>query len=128
MQNKEHVLLIAAGVLYYFEEQQLKEMSAHLLDVFPEGEIIFDASSPTGINMANRMVIKASGMDETSFFKWGIKDAKILESWDSRIKLLNQYAMFPNLKNNFSFKEKIMAWMSDMLRIQYMVHLKFLKQ
>ncbi|MBN2539739.1 MAG: class I SAM-dependent methyltransferase [Deltaproteobacteria bacterium] len=127
VKNKEHVLLIAAGVLYYFEEQQLKKIFAHLLDVFPEGEILFDASSPTGINMANRMVIKASGMDEKSFLKWGIKDAKILESWDSRIKLLNQYAMFHNLKNNFSFKGKIMAWMSDMLKIQYMVHLKFFK-
>ena len=97
------------------------------LDIFPGGELIFDASSQTGINISNRMVIQAGGMDEKSFLKWGIKDAKLLESWDSRIKLLNQYAMFHNLKNNFSFKGKIMARMSDMLKIQYMIHLNFLE-
>ncbi|MBN1382253.1 MAG: class I SAM-dependent methyltransferase [Deltaproteobacteria bacterium] len=128
VRNKEHVLLIAAGVLYYFEEHQLKEIFAHMLDAFPGGEMILDASSPGGIKMANKMVIKASGMDEKSFLKWGIKDAKILESWDRRINLLDQYAMFHNLKNNFSCKGKIMAWMSDELKIQYMIHLRFLKQ
>ena len=125
VRSREHVLLIAAGVLYYFEEQQLRETFTHLLDAFPGGEMIFDASSPAGVNMANRMVIKASGMDEKSFLKWGMKDAKILESWDSRIKLLDQYPMFHTLKKGFSLKGKIMTWMSDAWKMQHMIHLRF---
>lgn len=128
LQKQENVLLIAAGVLYYFEEHQIKESLTHIAKAFPGGEMIFDASSPTGITMANKMVIKASGMDEKSFLKWGIKDAKLLESWDSRIIVLDQYSMFYKIKNSFPFKEKIIAWISDILKMQYIIHLQFLKQ
>jgi O-methyltransferase involved in polyketide biosynthesis len=127
LQSKENVLLIAAGVLYYFEEDQIKEPLKHISKSIPGGEMIFDASSPIGIHMANKMVIKAGGMDDKSFLKWGIKDAKLLESWDSRIKLLEQYPMFRKIKNKFSFKEKITAWISDALKMQYIIHLKFVK-
>ena len=123
---QEKVLFIAAGVFYYFEEKQLKAFFIHLADKFPEGEILFDASSPVGIRMANRMVIKVSGMDEKSFLKWGLKDAKILESWDTRIKIIDQYPMFEAIRNRLPLKDKVVAWISDRLKMQYMVHLKLL--
>ena len=125
--SKENVLLIAAGVLYYFEEDQIKKTLKHISESIQGGEMIFDASSPIGVQMANKMVIKAGGMDDKSFLKWGIRDAKLLESWDERIKLLEQTPMFRKVKKNFSFKEKIIAWISDMLKMQYIIHLKFLK-
>lgn len=128
LNKQENVLLIAAGVLYYFEEHQIKESLTRLANTFPGGEMLFDASSPIGIHMANKMVIKASGMDEKSFLRWGIKDAKLLESWDARIKVLDQYPMFRKLRNRFSFKDNIIAWISDIFKIQYMIHLQFLKQ
>jgi len=73
------------------------------------------------------MVIQASGMDEKSFLKWGIKSTKILESWDLRIKRVDQYPMFHKIKNRFQFKDKIMAWLSDLLKMQYMTHLRVVK-
>ena len=124
---QEKILLVAAGVLYYFEEHQIKEVFIRMAKTFPGGEMIFDASSPVGINMANKMVIKASGMDEKSFLKWGIQTAKEIESWDRHIKLVDEYAMFRKMKNRFQFKDKIIAWVSDLLKMQYMIHLQFMK-
>lgn len=123
---QEKVLFIAAGVLYYFEEQQVKEFLPRLARLFPGGEMIFDATTPGGVRMANRMVLKASGMDEGSFLIWGLKEAKTLESWDSRIKLVHDYPMFQSVMNRFGLKDKIMAWISDLFKMQYMVHIRFL--
>lgn len=123
---QEKVLFIAAGVLYYFEEPQIREFLSRLAGLFPGGETVFDATSPQGVKMANRMVIKASGMDERSFLKWGLNDAKTLELWDSRIKLVHEYPMFQSVTSRFGFKDKIMAWISDLFRMQYMVHIRFL--
>ncbi len=124
---KEKVLFIAAGVLYFFEEHQIKEFLTHIAALFPGGEMVFDASSPLGIRMANRMVIKASGMDEKFFLKWGLKRAKTLELWERRIKLIDEYPMFKKMMNHFQLRNKIMAWISDTFKIQYIVHLQFVK-
>jgi O-methyltransferase involved in polyketide biosynthesis len=91
---EDNTLFIAAGVLYYFDEAQIKRLFLEMADRFPGGEIIFDASSPFGVKMANRMVIKTSGMDEKSFLQWGLKSAREIEKWDMRIKLLDAYPYF----------------------------------
>jgi O-methyltransferase involved in polyketide biosynthesis len=95
---KEKVLFIAAGVLYYFDEAQIRGLFLEIADRFPTSEIIFDASSPFGVKMANRMVIKRSGMDERSFLKWGLKDAAQIEKWDKRMKVLDAYPYFCGVK------------------------------
>ena len=71
------------------------------------------------------VVIKASGMDERSFLKWGLKRAKILDSWGMGIKVIAEYPMFETLRNRFPLKDKMLAWMSDLFKMQYFVHLCF---
>jgi O-methyltransferase involved in polyketide biosynthesis len=119
---EDNILFIAAGVLYYFEEYQIKGFFKKIADLFPESEMVFDASSPLGIKMANKMVIKNGGMDETSFLKWGLKNAKEIRLWDHRIEILEEYPLFKNMRK--AFKNKMGAWMSDTFKMQYMVHLK----
>lgn len=126
IKQQGRVLLIAAGVLYYFEEQQIKEFLITMADAFPGGEIVLDAASPIGIKMANKMVIKASGMDEKSFLKWGIKSAKTIEAWDPRLQLCEEFPLFLSIKKKFQFKNKIMALISDLLKMEYIVRLNFL--
>ena len=121
------MLFIAAGVFNYFEEHQIKEFLIHIAEEFPGGEMVFDASSPVGIRMPNKMVIKASGMDEKFFLKWGVKRSKTLELWDRRIKLVDEYPMFRTVMNRFQLMDRIMAWIFDVFKIQYMVHVQFVK-
>lgn len=123
---QEKVLFIAAGVLYYFEEHRIKDFLTRLAERFPGGEMVFDATTPAGVRTANRMVLKASGMDERSFLKWGLKDAKTLESWDGRIRLVREYPMFRDVIHRVRFKDRIMLRISDLFKIQYMVHIRFL--
>ena len=119
-----NVLFIAAGVLYYFEENEVKEFLIRLADRFPGSEIVFDASSPRGIKTANRMVIKRSGLDEKSFLKWGLKNAETLTTWDKRFRVLNTHYYFGKNGQHLGLRIRLIGWVSDRLKIQYMVHLR----
>ena len=110
--------------MYYFEERQVKEFLVRLADQFPGGEIIFDASSPYGIKTANRMVIKRSGLDEKSFLKWGLKNAETLATWDKRFRVLSTHYYFGNNDRKLGLRLRLFGWISDRLKVQYMVQLR----
>jgi O-methyltransferase involved in polyketide biosynthesis len=121
---EDDILFIAAGVFYYFDESEIKGFVRKIADLFPGSEIIFDAASPTGIKMANKMVIRRSGMDEKSFLKWGLKSSKTIQSWDKRIIVLKEVSLFEHARKGHDLKTKIGLLISDIFKMQYMIHLK----
>jgi O-methyltransferase involved in polyketide biosynthesis len=121
----DNVLFLAAGVFYYFDENQIRGFFSRLASMFPGSEAVFDVVSPLGVRVANKLVLKASGMDEGSLLKWGLKDASELRDWDDRISVLEEYPMFKYLKKGLSLREKIRTFESDLLKIMSIVHLKF---
>ena len=123
----ENVLFIAAGVFYYFEEAEIKDFLIRIADNFPGSEIFFDVSSPYGIKRANKMIIKNSGLDEGSFLKWELKSTKDILSWDERFKLLKTYDYYRGRHHHLSLQSKIIGFISDLFRIQYMVHLAIMR-
>lgn len=124
---EDNVLFIASGVLYYFEESNILNLFMKIIENYPESEILFDASTPYGVKMANKMVIKRGGMNDDSFLKWGLKKAEDLEKWDPRIKVLESYPYFSNLgkKPDLKLSTRIKMQFFDIFNISYMVHLKF---
>jgi O-methyltransferase involved in polyketide biosynthesis len=123
LEVKYAVLFIAAGVLYYFQETDIKTFFARLADAFPGCEIVFDASSAYGIKMANEMVIKRGGLDEKSNLVWGLEHAEDLESWDQRYKVLETIYYFKSNRKILPLNIWLIGAFSDSRRIQYMVHL-----
>ena len=123
----ENALFIAAGVFYYFEEAEIKDFLIRLADNFPGSEIFFDVSSPYGIKRANEMIIKNSGLDEGSYLKWELKSTKDILSWDERFKLLKTYDYYRGRHHHLSLQSKIIGFISDLFRIQYMVHLAIMR-
>lgn len=119
------VFLVASGVLYYFEEAQIKALLIRLADTFPGCEILFDACSPRGLRMANKKVIKAGGMDESAVLKWGIRRAAEMQSWDDRIAVVAEYPLFSHFGHDLGVKARWGTWLSDFLGIMSMVHLRF---
>ena len=127
LQIKDGILFIAAGVFYFFDEKQIKDFFTLIADHFPGCEIFFDSASPLGVKIANKKVLKKGGMDETAILKWGIKSAKSIEKWDNRIQLVKEFPMFEGMKTGLPFKMKYGLWMSDLLKIMSMVHLRIEK-
>jgi len=119
---KGNVLFFAAGVLYYFEEDQIKEFILRLADRFPGSEVLFDVASPIGVRVANKKVVESSGLDERSHLKWGLENKKVIPAWDSRIKIIRSYYYFQTLR--IGLRNILLGMLSDYLGIQYMLHLK----
>jgi O-methyltransferase involved in polyketide biosynthesis len=119
---KGNVLFFAAGVLYYFEENQIKEFILRLADKFPGSEILFDVASPIGVRVANKKVVESAGLDERSHLRWGLENKKVIPAWDSRIKIIGTHYYFRTLR--LSLRNILMGALSDYLGIQYMLHLK----
>jgi O-methyltransferase involved in polyketide biosynthesis len=124
IQPRRGVLFVAAGVLYYFEERQVRDLLVRLSRAFPESEAVFDACSPFGARVANKKVIKDAGMDESACLKWGLDRARNLEAWDDRIRVVESYRLFRDVTGRLPWKEKVATRFSDILRVMFMVHLK----
>lgn len=120
---QDNVLFVADGVLYYFEEGEVRAFLMRLADRFPGGEALFDAASPYGVKVANRLVITRGGLDERSFLKWGLKDPRTLSSWDRRLRVLGTYYYFGEKARSLPLNIKLIGAFSDLMKVQYMVHL-----
>lgn len=120
------IMFISTGVFVYFEESVIKDFLIRIADMFPEAELFFDVTSPKGMQIANQ-VIKESGLDSSSYFKWGLIDKSIIKSWDNRIKILNTYYTFKIKGLGLSLKNRIIGFLSDSAGVQYMIHLKLIQ-
>lgn len=119
------VLFIAAGVFYYFAEEEIKGFLRHLANRFPEAEIIFDACSPLGMTIANRMVIQKSGLDEKSHLQWGLANPKTILSWDPRFRILHTYYYFVGTMSHIlPLKTRLVGMFFDIFKVQYLLYLK----
>jgi len=119
---EDSVLIIAAGVFYYFEEDEVKAFLKRLADIFPQCEIFFDACSPRGREIANKRVISSTGLDEKSFLKWGLKNTNDILSWDNRFVILKKYYYFKY--KDLKLRTRMIGSISDWLKIQYMIRLR----
>jgi O-methyltransferase involved in polyketide biosynthesis len=120
---KGNVLFIAAGVFYYFKEGEIKTFMLRLLDKYSNSQLLFDVCSPAGMRVANKKVLKSSGLDEKSYLTWGLEDKNDILAWDARIKLIATYYYFRNLKG-LGIRNSVMGMLSDWMGIQYMIHLR----
>lgn len=120
------VLFVSAGVFVYFEESVIKEFIKSVAEKFEDSELFFDVTSPKGVQIAYQ-VIKDSGLDSNSFFKWGLVDKSVITDWDKKLRLISTYYTFKIKGLRLSFKNRILGFLSDSAGIQYMIHLKILK-
>ncbi|MCH3963284.1 MAG: class I SAM-dependent methyltransferase [Clostridium sp.] len=95
------VLIIAEGVLMYFEESEIKELMNKLVKGFPESEMIFEMMTP--------MVVKGSRHHDTAkkvgvTFKWGIKSGKEMLKYNKNIEFVSE-------KNFFDYHKARWRWL-----------------
>ncbi|OCB45496.1 methyltransferase [Mycobacterium malmoense] len=75
-------LVIAEGLLMYLTENQVCELLQRLTDRFHSGEMHFDTLSA--------LAPLLSKVFTRGIIKWGIRDARELESWNPRLRLLER--------------------------------------
>jgi O-methyltransferase involved in polyketide biosynthesis len=121
-----NILLLAGGVLYYFNEPEIKDLFKLLAGSFPGGEIVFDTVSEFSMQFVNKG-LKETG-NESALLKWGINDAKTISQWDRRIEVLEEYPLFSRVGNWDFWNQNIVNYMvqSDKTKSSNIVHVRFL--
>jgi O-methyltransferase involved in polyketide biosynthesis len=121
---RDGLLFLAGGVLYYFEEEQIKKFFIKAADHFKECDFFFDSLSPMGMKIAKKQVLKKGGMGMPMDGGWGLKPIKALEKWDTRIKVINAIPMSRGMKKGLPLKAKIVLSIPDILGVCSMVHMR----
>lgn len=75
-------LVVAEGLLMYLTEQQVRQLLQRLTDRFDCGEMQFDTLSA--------LAPLLSKLFTRGIIKWGIRDARQLETWNPRLRLVEQ--------------------------------------
>lgn len=115
------VLLLAAGLLFYFDESELRPLFATLHQRLPGAHILFDAMSPIGVRNTNKLLQKANM--PSAVIKWPLKDARVLESWGAGITLIEQLPYFHGIpRKGQVFSRKLIMMINDRFMMTSLVH------
>jgi len=125
LRSEDGLMLVAAGVLYYLAETEVRGLLARLAGALPGTELVFDACSPRGVRIANQRVIRAGGMDQSAVLRWGIARPSVLAGWDARIQILEAYRLFHGITGRLRWRARLGTLLSDTMNISSMVHLRF---
>ena len=117
-------MLLIAGVLYYFDEIDVKKLFNDFHNFLSGVEIIFDYASKLGIKLSNKVVLEKGGMDKSAYLKWGINNILDLEKWDSNIKVISYSPMYKEHKKNYSLIKRIGMKIADKMKIMSLAHIR----
>jgi len=124
VEKKENVLLLIAGVLYYFDESEVIKLFNSFHTLLPGVEIVFDYASKLGISVSNKKVLEKGGMDKSAFLKWGINEIKEIEKWADYIKVISHEPMYKEHKKNYPLFQRIGMSIADVMQIMSLAHIR----
>ena len=124
IENKNHVMLLIAGVLFYFDESDVKNLFNDFHTFLPGVEIVFDYGSSLGTKISNKRVIEKGGMNRSAYIKWWIDNILEIEKWNSNIKVLSNMPMYKEHKKNYSFMERVGMTIADALQMMSLAHIR----
>jgi O-methyltransferase involved in polyketide biosynthesis len=122
---KGNFLIVAAGMLYYFEESDIRGLFANIKGSFPHAEMVFDICSPIGMKAANRRITSEKSIEKNAIFRWSLKSPSRLKAMDPDIRIIEAYPLFKKAMNKIERSLRMTARMSDFLKIMSMVHARF---
>ncbi|MBN2403040.1 MAG: class I SAM-dependent methyltransferase [Spirochaetes bacterium] len=124
IERKDNVMIMIAGVLYYFDEKDVKRLFNDFHMILPGAEIIFDYASKLGIKISNKKVIEKGGMDDSAFLRWGINNIREIEKWDSNFKVISNMPIFKEHRKNYSLIQSLGMYVADMIKMMSLTHIK----
>lgn len=124
IEKKNNVMLLIAGLLYYFDESDIKKLFSDFHTFLPGVEIVLDYASVSGIKISNKKVIEKGGMDKSAYLKWGINNIRKIEEWADYIKVISHELMYHEHKKSYPLFQKIGMSIADALKIMSLAHIR----
>lgn len=118
------VMIIAAGLFYYFKEEQVIDFIRHLSD-FKDAQLIFDAVSSSGIKHSRRLVKKMGKQEAIMFFSVDSAEDLVAKiSSDTFVVEERKFYSLINKNAKVRFPTRVKMAVSDAFNMVKMVRLK----
>ena len=118
-------LLVASGVFQYFHEEEIVDFVKRCADAFPKGEMIFDATSESGLKFANWFIKRTGNPGALMYF--GVNDSKAFAD-KCGVKLLEERTFFPDalkmLGRKLSFLTRVLMRIAERRKQVLILHLE----
>jgi len=124
IKNRDRVFIMLAGVIYYFDEAQVRELFREFSKQFKEAEVVFDYCSKKGLEITNQKVIGKGGISKEIILKWSTEDIYELERWDNRIKVKKTMPMFAEHKKKYPIEKQTGMNISDSMKIMSLTYIE----
>lgn len=122
--KRNHLFLFMGGVIYYFDEDEVKRLIGKIRDAFSPVTMAFDYSSVRGVGITNRKLLNKGGMNSEVRAKWGINDIREIETWQPGIKVIETMSMFEKHKKLYPPWKRIGMHISDRLKVMSLAEIK----
>lgn len=116
------LLLIAEGVLTYFEESQIKSLVLKLREKFQRVDLICDAMTPQMIKIDNLHLVFTK---MKARLKWGLAHANNLEDWAAGIRLLEEFYYFDSTEERLG-SARLMRYIPSLAKSSGIFHYKLI--
>ena len=107
--EKNGLLLIAAGVFHFLPEDELKKLFIAITEQFSSAELFFDINSAMGNTYSNQSM-KESG-NKGAKLLFAVDDPKVLEKWSDNIKLVECLPYFKDIPRFDELEDKTKQYM-----------------
>ena len=121
------IFFIAGGFVYYFKQEDLKELFNNIMLKFPGAEIIFDAISKFALRKFNQLAKKA-GKEEAVYFS--VKNPEnLFPLWSEKIEVVDWFTLWTRTEINPTWNKRTIKMIKLIRRLNTskIVQLRFLK-
>ncbi len=99
------VLIIAEGILMYFEEARVRDLMNSLVAAFPGAEMLFEMMTPALVKKSKQHdTVRKIGVT----FKWGIQHGREMEAFNPAIRFVEEWNYFDYHKDRWRW----MGWLA----------------
>lgn len=121
-------IFFAAGVFYYFLNEQVRTLVRAMADAFPGGALVFDAANRTAVKLMLKTWIKDAEIKDVGAYFAVSNAQKEFSAWDSRLRVSSRGYMLgyndlsdPSVSGFFRFLSKV----GDRLMKMHIVKIQF---
>lgn len=104
IENKDHLMLLMAGVLFYFNESQVKRLFKDFQTYLPGAEMIFDTVSKLSVKMFNR---EAKKSNKSARMIWSISNINEIEKWNCGLEVIECISAVKVRRQHYPLIERI---------------------
>ena len=97
-------LVVAEGLLMYLQESEVRQLLERLTDRFDSGELLFDTLSALAPRLSKVLT--------RGIITWGIRDARDIETWNPRLRFVEQTSMLAGYRKIESTPVRLIYWLS----------------